>query len=421
MPARRFRHMVIVCNRRFIPAREHGPYIYGVVQHVLHLADLLVRAGFRVSFVLYERDDSSVAPEVRQATVVRKYQAAVLRYNVRMPHASLLEALRHAITTSSSRKLGRAGNELPIVYLQTDVLLPFVPPEFNVLITHHAPFVDAVCNILGESSARRAFEWDHPKMDSLREQQRQGLLILRERANIRCLEVSGLQEEFLRQSMVPASKVSRMSPPIGGNPPMAAPPAELASVLQSISKSSMLTVMTAVSRLDFFKNIDLLVHACVHGMRQGIVGAAIIVGGGDADAERARLRDSVPPSLRPRFTFIKRLSHAAVVGNLFPALARSGVFVCTSRYDLVPFTALEASRSGLCALIPDSRQVGAAEYIPEEYRFAPDVDGLVSLLRRVSEDGELLRSFEFTATKISSMVSDEVILSDFSRVCASFQ
>jgi glycosyltransferase involved in cell wall biosynthesis len=419
--AKRFSRIVIVCNRRFIPALEHGPYIYGVVQHVFHLAGLLARAGWGVSFVLYERDDSCNTPEIYRTRVVQRYQASVLRYNIRMPHTGLMEALRHAINISASREGGRADADLPLVYLQTDVLIPFVPPEFNVLITHHAPFVDAVCYSLGENQARRAFEWDHPKMDSLRAQQQQGLSILRERTNIRCLEISTLQEEFLRQSMVPASKISRIAPPVGGFTPKVPLPAELTSALQSVSKDSMLTVMTAVSRFDLFKNIDLLVNACVHGMRQGTVRKAIIIGGSDADAERARLRDSVPSSLRSSFTFVKRLSHAAVVGNAFPALACSGVFVCTSRYDLVPLTVLEASRSGLCTLIPDSRLVGASEYIPEEYRFQPDVDGLASLLRSVSEDRNLLKSFESTAQEINSMVSDETVLSDFSRVCSSFQ
>jgi glycosyltransferase involved in cell wall biosynthesis len=380
------------------------------------LADLLDKAGFGVGFVLYDRDEISSFPTVYETAVLSRYPASVVRYNVRMPDSGLLKAFREAIMAASRSYLHA---ELPIVYLQTDAILSFVPPEFKVIITHHSPFVDGVCEGIGESSARRAFEWDHPKMDFLRSMQRRGLSIVRTRSNVRCLEISSLQETFLRQSLISEEQIFRIPPPVGGHVQHNLLPRELVDAVNEASRTQVLTAVTVVSRFDFFKNIDLFVDACVGGMRRGIVGMAIIVGGDEVDVERERLFASVPHALQPRFVFTKRLARSSIVGGLFPALVDSGVFVCTSRYDLVPYTVLEASSSGLCTFVPDSELVGAREYIPRRYRFRPDVEGLVSLLQTAFDDQNFRRAFRPTAQKIRSMVSDQMVMSEFGRLWSS--
>ena len=421
MSARLFHDIVIVCNKHFIPDYENAEYIYGVVQHVLHLSKLFVGANFRVSFVLYHRDDSLTSPYVYRTTILDRYPAAVLRYNINMPASNVTHGMYDAIMAASSAGKDWRATRLPLIYIQTDALLPFVPTGFKVIITHHSPFVDAVCSSLDEASARRAFEWDHPKMDFLREMQRRSIPILRQRPDVRCLEISNLQEQFLLKSSIPPGKMYRLPPPIGGFTHKVAPPPELMKVLQAPRDGSKLTVMTAVSRLDFFKNVDLFVDACIASMEREIVGNAIIIGGDADDVERTRLEHRVPSLLKPRFSFVKRLSRAAIVGNVFPALARSGgVFVCTSRYDLVPYTVLEASRCRLCTLIPDTGLVGASEYIPPKYQFDPDVASLVSLLHSLSTDSSYLYAFESTAMMVDILLSDETVMTAFINVLESF-
>lgn len=411
-------NVIFVLNKRFVPDAEQGCYIYGVVQHVLHLAHLLSSRGTHVGFALYERDESIESPLVSTCSVLERYPAAVLKYNAGLPDVWTTNSMREAIMEAAQPSSTVTDDTSPLIYSQTDALLPYIPAEFDVIITHHSPFVTAVRSKVGDELARKAFEWDHPKADFLHRMQTRAIDIIRTRETIHCLEISCLQEEFLRKSGVSEDRIHRMSPPVGTGQSAGSIPNELQTTLSTHGDSNALIALTAVSRLDQFKNVELFVSGAVKSLQERTLGRAIVVGGETVDPARERLLSMIPSELRERFTFVERLPHAALVGTLFPLLAGRAVFVCTSRYDLVPYTVLEAARSGLCTLVPCSGAVGAAEYFPSDYQFDAHPEGLVRILRRISTSPSLLLQFEETARYISAISSNKTVLDEFDGACS---
>jgi hypothetical protein len=76
-------------------------------------------------------------------------------------------------------------------------------------------------------------------------------------------------------------------------------------------------------------------------------------------------------------------------------LRSKGIFVCTSRYDLTPYTVLEAIRSGVVTLVPRSKFVGVSYLIPREYTFNNSLNSLVNSLVSLisSKPGKAFQKF----------------------------
>lgn len=411
------RSTIIILNDRFLPNGEGGAYLYGVVQHALRAADLLAATGeVNVGFVLYLRDQTITKPDLQERTVLGHYPAVTLRFNFDMDRPAVKESFRLATEMiACAWRVHSDGDTQPLLYYQSSAVLPLGPPELDTVITHHTPFVADVVEELGVDAARRAFDWDHPKADHLAALQAEALSITATRANIHCAEISMIQERFLCRSGVPVERIGRLPQPLDGCRSTERLPVELESFLNEAADG--LIAFTAVARLDHFKNIDLFVEACCAGLRDGYLGGAVLVGGFDHDDERARLRAVVPAGVENLFLFVPRVSRAALVGDMFPRLAGAGVFVCSSRFDLVPYTALESARAGVCTVVPDTGSVGAAEYIPEEYRFAPSSGALEGLLRRLALSSEALGRFSPTADSIRISTSGESFLGAFEQLC----
>src|SRR4051794_29783607 len=97
------RHVMFVFNGRFLPRGHDRAYLYGVVQHVLHMADMLRQAGDGVSFLLYERRQDMRAPVLRPRVALRRFPAVAVAFNFSMGGAALQFAFRQAIRSLTAR------------------------------------------------------------------------------------------------------------------------------------------------------------------------------------------------------------------------------------------------------------------------------------------------------------------------------
>lgn len=407
------RDTVLILNHRFVPQGPHVPFLYGVVQHALQAADVLALNGGRVAFVLYRRLDTLRAPRLRRLRVLGRHPAVRVDFHYGMAEADVTAAFRAAIRQAC----GADSDPAPVAYYQTSAVLPYAPPEFDTVVTHHSPFVGHVAEAIGWPAARQAFDWDHAKARHLLDIQRRGLDVVRRREGLLCAEISPLQVRRLCAEGVPTGRVTALAQPLDGAPGRAQVPAALAGLRGAPG----LVAVTAVSRLDHFKNVELFVEGCRIAIEHGDLARAVVIGGFPHDPERERLRALVPERLREAFVFTPRTSREALVGRVFPSLAGKGVFVCSSRFDLVPYTALEAARSGLCTVAPALASVGVRELLPEEYRFQATPTGLADCLKRLAHDPTGMGEFAATSAEIRRATSDEAFLSDFRELCGRFQ
>lgn len=407
------RNIIILVNHRFIPTSSSAPYPYGVTQHVLHIAELLRANGTCVGFLLYLRDEEARNVTVSSEHVLERYPASRLTFSSNAPPTELRVGVQQALSVVADALPG--GRSTPLLYMQTSFLLPHVPQSVDVLLTHHSPFVSNVRNAIGSADANRAFDWDHPKADFLARTQAEALAVLRRRDNAQCAEISQLQVAYLLAAGVPSARVHRLPPPVAGRAARGRLPAALRAALRVCDTRAPIA-LTAVARFDLFKNIELFLEGCYRALSEGTIGHAVVIGGAAKDAERERLTNSIPTNLRGSVTFIPRLPHAQLVGQVFPKLAGRAVFVCTSRFDLVPYTALEAARAGVWTVVPNHGRVGAAEYLPQQFRFDPHADGVAAMLRTLLDDPLTPDHFRHASARIRRLTSDTSALNTLVRL-----
>jgi glycosyltransferase involved in cell wall biosynthesis len=408
--------IVSVVNDRFIPSHRSQPYIYGVVQHVFHSANILAAAGVETRFLLYHRDESISRPIIERTTIWNAYTAVRLDFHFRMPDHVLIAAFARALACLDPDTPAADERWRPLVYFQTSALLPYLPDGYGAVITHHSPFVDDVTAALGPEGARLAFNWDHAKADHLSRTQQNGVRTLRERRAIVCAEISPIQLDYLRARRIQDDRVCALSQPLETElveRDALSPDVEqlLRALLAAPGDAPI--AFTAVSRLDYFKNVELLVESCCQSLQQGTIAGALVVGGAPDDPERLRLRAMVPEHLRSSVIFVPKVPRTVLVSELFPRMAVRGVFVCSSRYDLVPYTVLEAARLEICTLVPASRFVGASAYVPPAFQFTPSRAGLCRALERIVHADNRRRDFAPVASDIRSATCDIAHLRGF--------
>ncbi|WP_387689716.1 MULTISPECIES: glycosyltransferase [Photorhabdus] len=57
-------------------------------------------------------------------------------------------------------------------------------------------------------------------------------------------------------------------------------------------------------------------------------------------------------------------------------MKNKSIFVCTSRYETLGITPLEAALNGVCTIVPNLNLIEAASYFPSEYKFTYNIDSL---------------------------------------------
>ena len=368
---------IIVLNNNFVPASAAGPFKYGAVGYALRVAEALHRRGLLAGFLLYRRDEGLDRPRLDPVPLLG-YPALRLGFHFGMGAEVLGPALEAA--------RGRLGGGR--LYYQTNVLLPFHPPGRPLVVTHHAPFVDHVVEVMGPRLAAEAFGAGRAKLEHLRDSQRLGLQHLARRRGA-AVEISSIQADYLRAHGVEGRCIHRIHPPLESSAAngLSGEGARLRGFIAA--GGPRLVLCTACSRLDAFKNVELLVEAALRLLRSGLDLRVLIIGGPPRDGERQRLERRVDKPLAHRFRFAPRVPRDDLA-QLLDALAGRGLFVCPSRYETCGLTPLEAAARGVCTLVTDTPdRVEAASLVPPAQRFTPTVEGLAAAVRRLTAVGVL--------------------------------
>jgi len=402
---------IIVLNRNFAPASAAGPFKYGVVSYALNAADALKHEGLLAGFVLYRRDERLYMPQV-QPTHLLGHPAIELGFHFRMSNDVVRTALEMAFTA--------LGGEL--IYYQTNVLLPFHPQRQPFVVTHHAPFADHVVKATGVPLAQEAFGAGRDKLEHLRRSQRRGINYMAQHGGS-ALEISSIQANYLQQHGIKRTRISKIYPPLELNSSRTADSKTSARLRRFISEAGhQLILCTACARLDAFKNVELLVQTAMHLMESGLALRVLVIGGTPKDEQRRRLRVSVGARLADRFCFAPKIPRDELA-SLLDSLIGRGVFVCPSRYETCGLTPLEAAARGLCTLVTDATdRVEAARLVPPHHRFAPTVEALSAVVRRLEANPQSLVGEHVldARARISSMTFSKQFITAWTRLTAPY-
>jgi glycosyltransferase involved in cell wall biosynthesis len=148
-----------------------------------------------------------------------------------------------------------------------------------------------------------------------------------------------------------------------------------------------IVLFTAVARLDYFKNAELLIEVGIELLNRGLPVKILVVG--DPENENSRrynLLSMVPVELQSHFLVIPRLPKNHLYA-LFSTLQCNGIFLCPSRYETLGITPLEAAASGVATLITDSNRVEAAAYLPGCCCIAPNAAEIAAKVQMIFLEG----------------------------------
>jgi glycosyltransferase involved in cell wall biosynthesis len=404
---------IIVLNRNYLPESKDGPHPCGASFYAIQLSEILKRHQMFGGFVLYNRKDDDCVPRCSELDVFGS-PAIQMDFSFKSDAPTLKNGLADAVSlllgsqpsNQSHRGLHRSR---AVLYFQTDVLLPFCPDHATPVVTHHGPFADLLVQTVGLDLAAKSFG-THQKLEHLQKYQRASLKWLGAARHVKALEISRVQETFLVSNGVPSAHISRLPPPLYSEDEPANGQRSRSIHLHRVGKfiessSSSPILMTAVSRLDEFKNVELLLGSAARLIEAQADILLLVIGGSNDDKARERLASMIPEQNRARTLFLPKLRHQDLI-ECFSMLRRRGVFVCTSRFETCGFTPLEAAAHGVMTLVPDlPEHVEASAHFPKKFRFDPTVMGLTSMLHRVLPNPSMVRDAEDLCMHVRDRVS----------------
>lgn len=402
---------IVVLNKKYFPKDLFsGPAQVGATSFALSVLQTLHNERIPCGIVLYQRDET--LKETYYETESSTYNGvsitvATVAFNFYMPQSSITSALKEVYTQVHRQTRSALP---PIVYYQTDTLLHYHPANIPFCVTHHGPFVSDFTNAFTPSLAQLAFGGDQNKIRILEEQQRLGVdRLLRDELGT-VLAHSSLQERYLRFQGLDQTRFKQLRPPIGTPQCNSSHHLLPASIEQFVSAADLL-LFTAVARLDYFKNVEILIQVGMELLRQSVPVKVLIVGDPDNDATRRRLLlDLVPNEQQQHFLVLPRLPKDDLYA-LFSAVRYNGIFICSSRFETLGITPLEAAASGVTTLITDSEKVEASRYLPPCSRVRSNMLDVVSKVLLIHQDG-VSKWAEMVQTHVSRDTSLEAFRDD---------
>ncbi|KAE8377226.1 hypothetical protein BDV26DRAFT_305055 [Aspergillus bertholletiae] len=320
-----------------------------------------------------------------------------------------------AIALAASTLLENSSLEgTPILYHQTDTLLEYQPHDLPFCVTHHAPFHRHFSEVFSEALAAHAYG-SADKAEHLARKQEAGIRLLKHRDDGHVLQLSHLQGKLLSSYGVNVTKIREICPSIQ----LSSPCYHVESEIAKVFNTGRVTLFTAVARVDYFKNIDLLVDAAVDLWSQNVSVQLFIAGGASMDTtELHELSKKVPRQFAQHATLRPKLSRTSLHA-LFCFAKDCGIFICPSRYETLGVTPLEAALSGVTTLIADSDHVEASRYFPDKFRFQPVKEELCQMIlnlqsRNLASLGKTLRFY------VEAQISDQRFRMDLYEAWAEF-
>ncbi|KAM3065947.1 hypothetical protein ACMFMG_009829 [Clarireedia jacksonii] len=371
---------ILVLNDRYYPSSINSPAKVGATAFALQVARALDHAGLFGGLV--PRDS---IPCVK------------LSFNFEMSTTQI----RYALCAATALLMATFTEDItPMFYYQTDTLLKYHPKRLPYCVTHHGPFYGDFTRHFTRDLAAVAYGSEE-KAAHLERTQEEGLRHLRASNHAYVLQHSYRQGEYLMECGVDPARMRALNPPIHSMRVISQDKTTNTRDLVSFSTSKRVLIFTAVARLDYFKNIELLLDSVVTLLGRGRLVRLLVVGGeGTSDKACARLLSKVP---REHSAHVKIASKIAKdeMYSLFDYAQTHGIFVCTSRYETLGITPLEAALSGVTTLMPDCELVEASRYFPDSYRFEPTAFGLADVL-----DGFLRERLGDTGVELQRYIDD---------------
>ncbi|KAF4625015.1 hypothetical protein G7Y89_g13156 [Cudoniella acicularis] len=407
---------IIILNEKYFPESDVSPAKVGATSIAFSVMNLLGGEGLFAGMILYRREEGIFHPRIELQTK-SSIVCGILSFNFDMARSKIRDAISAAAKMLTVKTYGSA--RLVILYHQTDTMLVYNPEWFPSCVTHHGPFHDDFVKHFSIEKAATAFG-SPEKAQHLKKHQRIGLYRLRQSRNMFVLQHSLLQRRYLLSKNIDAHKIHKMVPPInintGSHQQLSSSHPEIKTFMRA--KPSLL-LFTAVARLDFFKNVELLVDAGVELLRRHLPVRVLIAGGEEIEgSRRSAILGCVPAAFKAEFKVVPKLSKDSLYA-LFDQVRDDGIFVCPSRYETLGITPLEAAMNGVTTIIIDSRNVEASHYFPRENRFEGSVVGLASLVEKFHKEGMQGRGVELQG-KIRKQISDEKFRNSFLDAWRSF-
>ena len=370
---------IVVLNYNYFPDSVYSASKVGATAFAMSAVQVLKDVHAFCGMILYKRQEDlewpSITMELRNSVL-----CATVSFHFGM-QAMLLE---NAIFTASEL-LAAGSARPPMLYYQTDTLLDYHPNRLPFCVTHHGPFYEDFASHFSEELAAVAFG-SHQKARHLQIQQSSGIKHLKTRDHAFVFQHSHLQGNYLLRCGIDPLKMFGLCPPIHSMR-IKGYPISINATKNYVVGCDGIFLFTAVARLDYFKNIDLLVDAAVELLSRGQPVTVLIAGDDDDDSiRRAKLLERVPTQYARSFEVIPKLPKDTLY-TLFEYAQQNGIFVCPSRYETLGITPLEAALSGVTTVISDSMLVEAAKHFPKKYRFLPAAIELANLVATLHKSG----------------------------------
>ncbi|KAK2855541.1 hypothetical protein FQN49_005094 [Arthroderma sp. PD_2] len=397
---------IVVLNRRYLITGNGSAAKVGAAAFAASVVQAFVERGIFLGMILYHRDEDIADPYI-SSEAFSSISTVTLSFNFNMDPSQVANALLSCI------RILNATNPMegtPMLYYQTDTLLEYHPRHIPLCVTHHGPFFGSFATIFSKEAAAMAFG-SMEKAEHLERQQSKGIEIIKGRENAFVLQHSQLQGNFLASRGVTALR--ELCPPIELLTETEETKDDLAQNITDWFDFDGVVMFTAVARLDYFKNIDLLVDAAVTLCAQGIPLRVFVAGGEQADSKEHRaLMDKVPAQYQHQFLLVSKVTRSALY-SLFAVARQNGIFVCPSRYETLGITPLEAALNGVTTVISDSRVVEASRFYPEEFRFNAVPEDLAKLILKLSGPrGTLGRSGDMIRLHVGKSIQGSRFRSD---------
>lgn len=373
---------IVVLNSKYFSRDTVTAAQVGASSFTFSVLRVLLDAHILSGIVLYSRNEDLNEAYCEIQDLWQGVLVVKVNFNFRMAQSTVASALSAAFDEISlhATKKGAA-----LVYYQTDTLLQFHPHGYQYCVTHHGPFVSHFSEQFTPALARVAFGGDSGKVEILDQQQRSGIRRLLQDSRGTVLAHSGLQQRILEEEGLSTARFKSVRPPIGV--PLPQSPNILSQQMQEFIAASEVLLYTAVARLDYFKNAELLLASGLELMKQGLPVRVLIVGDAQDDQDRRQvLLNSVPRIHRHNFLILPRLPKDHLYA-LFAATRRNGIFLCPSRYETLGITPLEAAASGVTTLMTETPNVEALAFMPLVCRVGQDKASIASRVELIYQDG----------------------------------
>ncbi|WP_237385962.1 glycosyltransferase [Xenorhabdus sp. Sc-CR9] len=364
--------IAIVINEKYISNHYADGFKVGATSFTIKIADFFIDKQLFAGFILYKRDESLLVPKINQLEK-NGIKYVKLFFNFSMNPEDIKDALDQCLSLLAQGDMQKKSNIFS--YYQTDTLIPYHPENIPCGVTHHGPFVEDFQNNYSQDESYLAFE-NKEKAVHLYKQQALGINTL---VNQDCfiIQHSTLQGNYLLSKGVRREKIKQISPPM-----FSSKNKKFSILHQDINefikiKKEEILLFTAVARLDYFKNIELLINASLSLLEKSIPVKILILGDDKKySSRRNALYSMIPIEYRKCFLILHKLPQSDLLG-IFNAIKKKAIFVCSSRYETLGITPLEAALNGIYSIVPNLDVVEASTYFSSKDKFEYDIASLV--------------------------------------------